>query len=450
MTWVSLKRIAYVLTLTFALIPNRANAVDKPNVIVIMADDIGFECYSHKGSEFYSTPNIDRLARTGAEFTQAYSQPICTPSRVRIMTGQYNFRNYAKFGELDLSQPTFATMVKARGYATAIAGKWQLSPGDLQGPHKAGFDEYCLWHFAAAHDKAKRAQLPPLLRNKGPRYKSPTLYRNGERVPKTQNKYGPDMVSDFICEFIERQQAQPFLVYYPMILTHSPFVPTPDSIDWEKTDKDRQPIEHFRDMVSYMDKIIGKLTRKLDETGQREKTLIIVTGDNGTHRKLSSPFPKRGVIHGGKGTMQDAGNRVAFVANWQGTIEPGTIIDSPIGFADVLPTIADVTGATPLQATDGYSLLPLMKGDTSQARPWMFQSYSKNGSSNAPFRCFVRDANWKLYADGSLFNVPNDWLEENPVTGPAGKAHRPRLQSVLDDILRDVPEKLIDRTARAQ
>ena len=106
-----------------------AVAREKPNVIVIMADDIGFECYSGYGSEFYDTPHIDELAATGARFTQAYSQPICTPSRIRIMTGQYNFKNYTEFGELDLSQPTFAKMVRANGYATAIAGKWQLSGG---------------------------------------------------------------------------------------------------------------------------------------------------------------------------------------------------------------------------------------------------------------------------------------------------------------------------------
>ena len=442
-----IKPIPYLLVLGLIINAACAEGREKPNVIIVMADDIGFECYSHKGSEFYETPNIDRLARTGVEFTQAYSQPICTPSRVRIMTGQYNFRNYTRFGELDPNQPTFATMVKANGYATAIAGKWQLSPGDLDGPHKVGFDEYCLWHFAAAHDKEKQAKLPQQLRNKGPRYKSPNLFKNGTRVANTKDKYGPDVVTDFICDFIERKKDVPFLVYYPMILTHSPFVPTPDSVDWEKTDSNRRPIEHFRDMVRYMDKMVGKVVNKLDETGLRDETLIIVTGDNGTHRKLASPFTLRGTIQGGKGTMQDAGNRVAFVANWRGTIRPATIVDSPIGFADVLPTVADATKSTLPSTIDGQSLLPLMKGDSSQARGWMFQSYSKGGPSKGRYRCFVRDANWKLYADGSLFNVPNDWLEKTPVTGSKGQAHRQRLQPILDRILRDVPEELIARTA---
>lgn len=446
MTYRIMKKIHTIFAITLVLSAFCLHAKEKPNVIIIMADDIGFECYSHKGSEFYKTPNIDQLAATGAEFTQAYSQPICTPSRVRIMTGRYNFRNYTQFGELDLTQPTFATMVKANGYSTAIAGKWQLSAGDLNGPHKVGFDEYCLWHFSPAHaGKAKKALLPERFRNKGSRYKSPTLFENGQLVPDTKDKYGPDLVSEFICDFIERKKNEPFLVYYPMILTHSPFNPTPDSIDWKRKDNRRKPIEHFREMVNYMDKMVGKIMNKLDETGLRDNTLIIVTGDNGTNRELTSPFPSRGVIHGGKGTMKDAGNRVAFVANWPGTIKPGTIVDAPIGFTDVLPTVADVTGSTAPEGSDGQSFLPSIRGDSSKARGWMFQSYSKGGQGKVPYRCFVRDANWKLYADGSLFNVPKDWLEKTPVTGPEGEAQRKRLQPILDGILKGVPPNLIDR-----
>lgn len=439
-----MKTLSTIFTVAWALSASLLPAQEKPNVIVIMADDIGFECYSHKGSEFYSTPHIDRLAATGAEFTQAYSQPICTPSRVRIMTGRYNFRNYTRFGELDLTQPTFATIVQQNGYATAVAGKWQLSTGDLDGPYKAGFDEYCLWHFSTSHGtKEMKARLPEQFKNKGSRYQSPTLFENGQRVPNTTDKYGPDLVSGFICDFIERKKNEPFFVYYPMILTHSPFDPTPDSIDWKNKDKTRKPIEHFREMVNYMDKMVGKIVSKLDKTGLRNETLIIVTGDNGTNRDLTSPFPTRGMIQGGKGTMQDAGNRVAFVANWPGTIKPGTIVDTPIGFADVLPTVAEATGSTAPANTDGQSFLPFVKGDTSNARGWMFQSYSKGGK--APYRCFVRDANWKLYADGTLFNVPNDWLEKSPVTGPEGEAQRKRLQPILDEILKDAPPHLIDR-----
>ena len=123
------------------------------------------------------------------------------------------------------------------------------------------------------------------------------------------------------------------------------------------------------------------------------------------------------------------------------------MIDSPVCFGDVLPTIAEVTGSTVPPGSDGQSFLPLLRGDSSQARGWVFQSYSRKGPGTAPYRCFVRDADWKLYADGSLFNVPNDWLEQSPVTGPAGDKHRRRLQPILDRILADVSPELIDRTS---
>ena len=203
-------------------------------------------------------------------------------------------------------------------------------------------------------------------------------------------------------------------------------------------------------MVHYMDKVIGKIVDKLEATGLREDTLILVTGDNGTNQSITSPFPTRGEIRGGKGMMEDAGNRVAFVANWPGQIEPGTLVESPIAFTDVLPTIAEVTGSAVPSGSDGKSFLPLLQGDSTQARGWIFQSYSKKGPGTAPYRCFVRDADWKLYADGSLYNVPNDWLEKNPVTGPEGVEPRQHLQPILDRILAEVPAGLIDRKTIAQ
>jgi arylsulfatase A len=424
-----------------------ALATDKPNVIVILADDIGFECYSGYGSEFYSTPNIDKLGHTGAHFTQAYSQPLCTPSRVKIMTGRYNFRNYVTFGRLDLAQPTFATMVKNNGYSTCVAGKWQLSELNLEGPSEAGFDEYCLWHFSP--EKKSELQPSELFRNKGSRYKSPKLFRNGELVPDTEGLYGPDLVTDFILDFIDRKQDEPFLVYYPMFLVHSPFDPTPLSPDWEVTDKDRGGLAHFREMVSYMDKNVGRIVAKLDQLGLRENTLILVTGDNGTNKAITSPFPGRGQIQGGKGLLTDAGTRVAFVANWMGQIKAGTTVDSLVDFADVLPTIGDITGSTIPDGSDGQSFIPLLHGDTSKARSYNFISYSSGGPKDAPFRCFVRDTRWKLYADGRLYDVPNDWLEASPAKGPEADKARERLQPVLDRILKDTPAGYIQYDPKA-
>lgn len=431
----------FIALLLFSISLNAAT--DKPNVLLIMADDIGFECYSTYGSEFYKTPNIDKLASGGARFTQAYSQPICTPTRVKIMTGKYNFRNYMHFGELDLKQPTFAKVAKKQGYKTTIAGKWQLSPENLDGPFEAGFDEYYLWHFQALKGSKN---VPDKFKTKGPRFKSPTFFHNGDLVPETGEKYGPDMASDYLCDFFSRHKDQPFVAYYPMILVHSPFDPTPDSPDWEKKDRKRGDLAHFKEMVHYMDKVVGKLVRSLEENGLRENTLVIVTGDNGTNKNITSPYPGRGEIKGGKGQTTDAGNRVAFVANWPGEIPPGTTIDSPIDFADITPTIAELTGAKIPKWTDGQSLVPLLKGNDSKARGWVFQSY--NQATAGPYRCFVRNKDWKLYADGRLFNVPNDWLEQTPIKSAESKPHRKELQSVLDRILKEMPEEKIVRVRK--
>jgi arylsulfatase A len=443
-----MKRVVFFFALLLSLTLASVLATDKPNVIVILADDIGYECYGVYGSAFYSTPNIDKLASTGARFTQAYSQPLCTPSRVKIMTGRYNFRNYVTFGRLDLEQPTFAKMVKANGYSTCVAGKWQLSELDLEGPYKAGFDEYCLWHFAP--EKKSEQKPSELFRNKGSRYKSPKLFRDGELVSETEGLYGPDLVTDYILDFIERKKDEPFLVYYPMFLVHSPFDPTPVSPDWEVTDKDRGALPHFKEMVNYMDKNVGRIVDRLEYLGLRDDTLIIVTGDNGTNKAIASPFPGRGEIQGGKGLLTDAGTRVAFAANWKGRIKPGTVVDSLVDFADVLPTIAEVTGSTVPVGSDGQSLMPLLRGDTSHARDFNFMSYSSGGPDDAPYRCFVRDKRWKLYAHGLLYDVPNDWLEQTPATGLEADQARKRLQPILDRILQDAPKGFIQYDAKAK
>lgn len=404
----------------------------RPNIVVIMADDIGLECYGAYGSTHYKTPRFDALAESGARFTHAYAQPLCTPSRVKIMTGLYNFRNYIDFGSMDVTKPTFGTMMRDAGYKTCIAGKWQLTPANLEGPHTAGFDEYCLWHFA----NQEKGKGDSEFNSKDSRYKGPLLYQNGVPIPDTDGKYGPDLCVDFLCDFMEKNKDEPFFVYYPMMLVHAPFQPTPDSADWPGVEKDTK---YFDDMVAYMDKCTGRIVDKLDALGLRENTLLIVTGDNGTNKDITSPMPG-GPVKGGKGLMTDAGTRVGFVANWPGKIKPGAVVEAPVDFADILPTMAEAAGTTPPAPVDGSSILPLMLGDASKARGWIFMSYSKNGLADAPYRCFVRDTRWKLYDDGKLYDVENDVLEQSPAAGPDADAARERLRPQLDRLMQEVHE----------
>ena len=282
--------------------PQTSTLRQRPNVILIMVDDAGWECFGPYGAEDYQTPNIDALGAKGIRFESCFSTPICTPSRVEIMTGKYSFRNYTHFGYLDPKEKTFGHMLQAAGYKTAIAGKWQLNglyhkadgADDNMRPVKAGFDEYCLWQLT----KDKKD---------GERYWSPLLEQNGKLLSVEDNagKYGPDIMSDFVCDFIERHRNEPFFVYYPTVLVHTPFVPTPDTIGSASRSQEanRMPADdaerkkNFVAMIGYMDKIVGKIIKKVEDVGRLENTVIILTADNGIrgprwqgHAKLADPY----------------------------------------------------------------------------------------------------------------------------------------------------------------
>ena len=309
----------YLVSFIFVLISSLDYLIlasEKPNIIVIMADDLGYESLSANGSESCSSPNLDKLAAGGVRFTNCFSNPICTPSRVKIMTGQYNVRNYVEFGVLDRGQTTFAHQLKTVGYKTCIAGKWQLG-SQTDSPQHFGFDQSCLWQ----HTRTGRSKENG--KNIDRRFVNPLLEINGKEKDYIKGEYGPQICTEFICDFIDKNKENPFLIYYPMILTHCPFDPTPDSTDWDpkrlgsttyKGDRN-EPQRHFRDMVAYADKLVGQIFVQLEKSGIRENTLLIFTGDNGTDKPIVTSWNGT-KIAGDKGNMTDAGMRVPLIASW--------------------------------------------------------------------------------------------------------------------------------------
>lgn len=404
----------------------------KPNIILIMADDLGYECLGANGSTSYKTPRLDALAKTGLRFVHCYSQPLCTPSRVQIMTGRYNDRNYSDFGYLPPSETTFAHMVKQEGYATLIAGKWQLNGitrrrqgfRDKTRPFDAGFDEFCLWQVDQ-------------LKGKGERYADPLIVQNGETLPRDSNAYGPDIFCHYILDFIDRHQTQPFFVYYPMVLTHDPFVPTPDSPEWH-TARQAKNDRYFAHMVNYMDKIVGQIADHLNEQGLAENTLLMFTGDNGTHRRLVTQTAT-GSVQGGKGTMLNAGTHVPFVVSWKGHTPQGRVNDDLIDFSDFFPTICDAAGVD-LPADlmlDGQSFLPQLKGEIGNPRNTVFCHYDPRWGNFSQWRGrFARDKQFKLYMDGRFYNVVEDELEKAVIhptqVSPWEISRKQRLQAALN------------------
>ena len=425
-----------------------ASAERPPNFILIMADDAGWECFGCYGGWDYQTPHIDALAREGVRFQHCYSTPLCTPSRIQLMTGQYNFRNYTHFGYLSPKEKTFGHLLQGAGYQTAIAGKWQLNglynalPGhdDPARPLQAGFHESLLWQVT----KGKQSRD-----GGGERFWQPPLEHNGRMIsPKeNQGKYGPNLFTDFICDFIERNRNRPFFVYYPMVLVHDPFVPTPDTIANRPLDTanipPKDPAERKRNfvaMVNYMDKLVGRIAAKVRSLGLSENTILMFTADNGTHRSLRSrwqnpdnlPSAKAVTIRGGKGGMKDAGTHVPFVAHWKNRMPKGAVLPDLVDFADFYPTFAEAAGISLRwqDPVDGRSFLPQLKGQKGNPRDWILCHYQPYWGQ-VPGQ-FARTADFKLYRDGRFYKVSEDLQETNNLAAHIAPKIRGQLQSLLD------------------
>ncbi|WP_298369662.1 sulfatase-like hydrolase/transferase [uncultured Lutibacter sp.] len=432
-----------IVSILVLLVTIQLTAQKKPNIILIMADDVSWNCFGTYGAQDYKTPNIDALASTGVQFNHCYSMPICTPSRVKIMTGQYNFRNYTHFGYLNPKDKTFGHLMKDAGYKTAIAGKWQLNglynnlPGSLDKtrPQKAGFDESCLWQVTTG----KTGE------NGGERFWSPPLLQNGEflTVEDNKGKYGPDIMSDFVCDFIEKHKAEPFFVYYPTVLVHSPFVPTPDTIgdkprtqDANKTPKDKDLKKaNYVAMVNYLDKLVGKIVQKVESIGQLENTIIMFTSDNGT-ASITSKWKGKNIT-GAKGKSVDMGTHVPLVAYWKGQTPKGVKSNDLIDFTDFYTTIADAASIKHAadDPIDGRSFLPQLQGKTGKPRDWVFWQYQPYWGKFKGVQ-FVRNQSYKLYETGELYDVPNDIHEKHNLmqvsNNKAAKKAKKSLQKVLD------------------
>lgn len=404
-----------------------------PNLILIMADDLGYETIGANGGTSYQTPELDRLAATGMRFTHCHAQPLCTPTRVQLMTGLSNARNYIEFGHMDPKSVTFANLLKTAGYATCIVGKWQLGQApDL--PERFGFDETCLWQHL----------------RRPPRYANPGLEINGEEKDYDGGEYGPDLVNGYALDFIRRHKDRPFLLYYPMILTHDPYQPTPDSKDWDPKARgeqvNRRPA-HFGNMVTYMDKMIGRVIAQLDALDLRENTLVLFLGDNGTGRGAKSRMGGR-TIRGGKGTTTITGTHVPLIANWPGRVRAGETCDRLVDTTDFLPTLLaaagrDLPGG---MKTDGISFLPRLLGEPGPSREWIYSWYCPRPSRSPEISESAFDGRYKLYRDGGFFDARRDPEEKSPLDrsaldGNAAEA-ADRLQGVLDSYKNVRPAEL--------
>ena len=395
-----------------------------------MADDAGVELFGPYGSTQYRTPHLGALAAAGARFTNAFSTPLCTPSRIALMTGRYGVRNYVNWKHLPPSAYTFTEMFNTAGYATAVAGKWQLD-GDafphrqvehFVSPADSGFDSYCLTITRATGLE---------------RYWQPSIDCDGEIAERGAEEFGPDIFVDFILSFIESNQDHPFFAYYPMMLPHSPIVQPPRPIAQCPDGDDNQC--NFEDMVAYLDHNVGRIYDKLDSLGLLDNTILIFTSDNGTSGARLSEF-NGAVIAGDKGRPTTGGTHVPLIV-----LVPGgdaRVVDDLIDLTDILPTLAEAIGTQvpDTASVDGVSFWDRLHGRAGQPREWIYtyffpQPYSGGGGGH-PRVAYVRDSRYQLFANGDLFDLEADPHLINPVpeTDEHSRNVRNKFRRVLDEI----------------
>lgn len=413
-----LQRLLLILC-AFLSLSRFALCDDRPNILFILADDVGQEVLGCYGGQSYATPHLDELARTGMKFQHGYSMPVCHPTRLTLMTGKYPFR-HGKVTWGDFPKPeephTWANLVAESGYATYIAGKWQLCllRDDPRHPHRLGFKHFDLfgWH-------------------EGPRFYEPMIYRDGAVRKDTLGHYGPDLYVRGLIEFMKSNQDRPFLAYYSMAVCH------------EVTDDLDPPVPHgpmgrydsYGEMVSEMDRAVGRLVAALEALKLREKTLIIFTADNGTPSEiiiqaqggklLREPVVSKQnglLIPGGKKKLTDDGTSVPLIANWPKRIRQGQVVGDLVDMSDYLPTFVDLTGGVlPKGRTiDGVSFAPRLLGVGKSKRAWAYAEEAvlpkpggvePDGASSG--LRWVRTGDWKLYNDGRLFDMRADEREQN-------------------------------------
>lgn len=435
-----------------ALGASESFAAERPNIVFILADDVGQEPIGCYGGTSYHTPHLDELARTGMRFTHAYSMPVCHPTRICLLTGRYPFRlDHPGWGTFPKTaeRQTVAHVMKGAGYATAVAGKWQLTllKRDPEHPRRMGFDESCLfgWH-------------------EGPRYYDPLIWQNGRIRDDTQGRYGPDLYCDFLIDFMARSKEshRPFFAFYSMALCHN----VTDDLDHPVPFGPEGHYDTYQQMIEAMDARVGRIVSALDRLGLRENTVVVFTGDNGSpksyiHTAVDGKLVNKPIamefrgerVRGGKGELTDAGTRVPLIANWPGTISPGQVVDDLVDFSDFLPTFAELGGAlrsrpgtqggggnvSPAFATldgtpllegvqiDGHSFAGRLCGQPFTPRTWAFAEHRG--------KQWVRTHRWKLYDDGRLFDLRADPREQSPVPNdnqpPAAASARQTLQAAF-------------------
>ncbi len=414
-------RIVLAAVAVASIVEVEACAAQRPNVVLIVVDDLGWTDLACYGSDLYQTPHIDRLARDGMRFTQAYSAcTVCSPTRASLLTGKYPARlhitdwipgqmpanpkmlvpNWTKY--LPLTETTIARVLQSAGYTTASIGKWHLGNEETY-PQQHGFD----LNIAGTSAPAPPSYFAP--------WKIATLSEG------VDGEYLTDRLAEEAVSFVERSKDQPFFLYWPHFCVHTPIQGRADLVEKYRAiprGKLRHQNAVYAAMVESVDQAVGKLRRKLKELNLDRRTIIIFTSDNGGRVPTTSNHPLRV----GKGSCYEGGIRVPLIVHWPGVTRAASQCETPAISADLYPTLLEMIGLEDAAGhrSDGVSLVPLLRETGQLARDALFwhyphhQHYQQGGAM--PYGA-IREGDFKLiefYDDArlELYNLREDISEQ--------------------------------------
>ncbi|MBX3423476.1 MAG: sulfatase [Pirellulaceae bacterium] len=405
-----------------------ASGGERPNFVVLFADDLGYADLGCFGGSQMSTPNLDRLAEGGMRLTSFYvAQAVCSASRSSLLTGCLNVRIsiHGALGPgsricLNPAETTLAEMLKARGYATAVFGKWHLGDRGAGLPAEHGFDNYQglpysndMWPH---HPSMSRFPALPLLRNR--------MVLNAHVTGEDQC-YLTRWATEQAVEFIKRHQRQPFLLYVPYSMPHVPLYASP-----EFQGSTGQGL--YADVVAEIDWSVGQIVSAINQIGAGDNTLVLFTSDNGPWLSYGSHAGSAAPLREGKGTAWEGGVRVPTVASWPGRIPSGAVCDEVAGTIDILPTLAELSGAElPRLPIDGRSIWPLLAGTPGAASPHKAWYYYWDRELQA-----VRSGRWKLHFPHSYRTLKSP----PPEAGMPGQYAQKKCGLELYDLWQDISE----------
>lgn len=395
------------------VVKKAATPEKKPNIIFILADDLGIGEVSCYGADNYKTPNIDKLAEKGLRFTNTYTAPLSGPSRATILTGRHLFRTGATnqdatgrmSPDVEIMMPS---ILKKAGYVTACIGKWgqlPLLPSDF------GFDDYLKFTGSGIYWNTQKNGKDYLV--------------NGVQFPLKDKEYMPDIMHQHLVKFLSDHRNDPFYIYYSLSEVHAQILPTPDSKPDSK--------DVYADNISYMDKLVGQLVSELDRLKLSDNTILVFFGDNGT----ALPRADRATIGGQrligqKGTLLEGGSLEPLIVYWPGVTPVGKVSHDLISATDFVPTFAEIAGAKlpENKVYDGLSFNPQLHGQKGNPHSSIFVQLANNW--------YVRDHGWKLNQSGDLFDMSKAPFEEILVPAdtknPEAIAARKRLQADLQKL----------------